>query len=117
MAELDCIAISGIELAHDTGQPRWRVAIAGGKLKQKTTELFAENLFQAAKFFHEHSGADEPLLVSDKPIHFHRVAEIRWRVPEPAFHGAHFRPAVERRVQLDRVEGRGVMPEPGVRPF
>src|SRR6476660_7460945 len=117
MPELDGVSIARIKLPHGARKSRTRVAVTRRKLEEKAAELRAENLFEAAEFLDEHSGANHALLVRDQPVHFDGVAEVFRRIAHPAFHGAELRPAVKGCVQLHRVERRGVMLEPRVGPL
>src|SRR4030081_1312648 len=61
--ELDRVPVLRIELAGDARQARHRVAIARRELKEKTAELFAQDLFDRAKLFDQHACPDQALLM------------------------------------------------------
>ena len=91
---------------------------SSAEIERESSRAFRQDLLDGAEFLHEHAGADQALLMGDEAVHFDGVAKCsRARCVRQLFHRAQLRPAIEGRVELHGVEGRGVMLEPGIGAF
>ena len=115
MAEFEDIFESGIELAENMFQARFRVVKTRRELEEKTAQFFIERGDSVIERPNQSLRAFETFLVRDQAVHFDAIFEIpAGGLANPAAHGGSLRPAIKRRIELDGFEFLRVMRKPFV---